>query len=242
MITALTWLALASVAQSADTTPRHTVVAGAVSVTTKGISLLPALTLGKPAAIFDIAIRDGPVSFEPQLRFGLDGKPWTFIFWGRYRPLRGEKLQLTIGAHPAFTFRTIADSTNGVPSNVITTARYLAVEVSPSYSLTRDLSAGVYYLHTHGLDRYAVQNTNFVSARANFTNAPIAGDYFVQFAPQVYYLIMDEQDGVYVNVVLTLANRRLPLSISTLVNTPIETRIAAPEDFLWNVTVSYAMR
>ena len=55
-ICALLALALAGVvhpasAQQPDSANRRAQVAGAVTVTSKGISLIPALTLGKPAAI-----------------------------------------------------------------------------------------------------------------------------------------------------------------------------------------------
>ena len=50
-------------------------VSGGITVTNKAISLIPTFTLGKPAAIFDFAVRKGAVSFEPQFRVGLNGKP-----------------------------------------------------------------------------------------------------------------------------------------------------------------------
>ena len=43
-----------------------------VTVTTKGMSTFPNLTLGKPAAIFDFSIGDDKLRFEPTLRFGLN--------------------------------------------------------------------------------------------------------------------------------------------------------------------------
>nr|MBP6073208.1 hypothetical protein [Flavobacterium sp.]MBP6100608.1 hypothetical protein [Flavobacterium sp.] len=58
---------------------------GGITVTNNGISLLPTFTLGKPAAIFDFAVKSKRWSFEPQLRFSLEGKPWSFVFWGRYK-------------------------------------------------------------------------------------------------------------------------------------------------------------
>ena len=48
---------------------------GAISVTNNGISLIPTFSLGKPAIIFDMSAGKRRLSFEPQLRFGLDGKP-----------------------------------------------------------------------------------------------------------------------------------------------------------------------
>lgn len=221
---------------------QRTQVGGAVTVTNKGISLIPALTLGKPAAIFDVAITGGAVSFEPQFRFGLDGKPWSFIFWGRYRPLRGGKLRLTIGAHPSLTFRTATVSTGAETHSAIVTRRYFAGDVYPNYLIAKNLSVGPYYFYAHGLDPDAFQHTHFVGARANLTSVPVTDQFFFQFAPQLYYLWMDRQEGTYATALLTLANRRLPFSITTLVNSPIQSGIAGGQDFLWNVSLVYSMR
>ena len=147
-ITRLVPLALASVAapalaQQTENAERRTHVAGAVTITTKGISLIPAFSLGKPAGIVDVAIAAGALSFEPQFRLGLNGKPWSFIFWGRYRPLTSGKFRLGVGAHPSVLFRTIIDSTGGVPRETIVVVRYLAGEVNPGYSLANSLSVGI---------------------------------------------------------------------------------------------------
>lgn len=58
---------------------------GAVTITNKGISIVPNLTLGKPAVIFDLSVGKRKLSFEPSLRFALEGKPWSFLFWWRYK-------------------------------------------------------------------------------------------------------------------------------------------------------------
>src|SRR5512133_709482 len=56
---------------------------GAVTIQSKGISTIPNLTLGKPAAVFDMKL-GRKLTFEPQFRFALDGKPWAMVFWWRY--------------------------------------------------------------------------------------------------------------------------------------------------------------
>ncbi|MDX9776680.1 MAG: hypothetical protein RBT40_12165, partial [Petrimonas sp.] len=65
-----------------------------ITVTTKGISTIPNLTLGKPAAIFDMILGKKRLSFEPKFRFALDGKPWSFQFWWRYKLIQKEKFNL----------------------------------------------------------------------------------------------------------------------------------------------------
>jgi hypothetical protein len=231
-----------AVAQQADTTARSTHVAGAVTITNKGISLLPALTLGKPAGILDVAIWRGGLSFEPQFRVALEGKPWSFIFWMRYRSPSDRRLRLVVGAHPALLFRTISDSIGGAPREMIVARRYLAGEVNPVYAVTRSLDLGLYYLYANGVDKDAIQNTHFIAARANLHYFNVARDYTIQLAPQLYHLTMDGKDGVYLSSALTLGKRKLPISISTLLNDPIQSSIVGGQEFIWNVSVTYSLR
>ncbi|MCJ7449684.1 MAG: hypothetical protein MUO72_18560 [Bacteroidales bacterium] len=51
---------------------------------------------------------------------------------------------------------------------------------------------------------------------------------------------MDENDGFYFTSSLTLARRNFPVSISSLINTPIQTNVPASKNFLWNVSLIYA--
>jgi len=182
------------------------------------------------------------LSFDPQLKFGLDGKPWAFTFWGRYRLFDGERLHVAVGGHPAISFRTIAVTENGVTRDVIVARRYLAGELAPSYALTPNLSEGPYYLYSHGMQTDAARNTHFVSARATLTNVGLTDRLFLRFAPQVYYLKSDDTDGFYLNSGLTLASRALPFSISTSANKPIRTTVLGGEEFIWNLSLQYALR
>lgn len=81
---------------------------GTISVTNNGISLLPTFTLGKPAAIFDLSLAGKRFSFEPQFRFALEGKPWSMIFWWRYKVVNSSRFLLKVGAHPAIAFKRLA--------------------------------------------------------------------------------------------------------------------------------------
>jgi hypothetical protein len=101
--------------QRADSTKVISNFLGVVSLTNKGISTIPNLTLGKPAIIFDLAI-GRKLTFEPQFRFALEGKPWSILFWGRYKLLTTQKFKLNVGAHPALSFNPTC-----IKSNIIIT-------------------------------------------------------------------------------------------------------------------------
>lgn len=50
-----------------------------LSVTNNGFSIVPAFTLGDPAAFLDMRMGNKRLSFEPQFRYALEGRPWSFI-------------------------------------------------------------------------------------------------------------------------------------------------------------------
>jgi hypothetical protein len=240
LLCALSGLAGTAFAQGADSASYPTVVRGSVSVTNKGISTVPNLSLGKPAAIFDLSVSRKALSFEPQFRFGLDGKPWSFLFWWRYRLQQGDRLRLTVGAHPAISFRAAPVAGSGSTDEVIYARRYLAGELSPSYAVTPNLSLGSYYLYSYGVEKEVTRHTHLVSLRVASTTA-LGDGYSLRVNPQVYYLRLDRAEGLYANSSFTLARKDLPVSVSTTVTQALRS-IHVGEDFLWNVSLNYVIQ
>jgi hypothetical protein len=225
--------------QNTDSTKVVSNFGGAVTVTNNGISFIPTFSLGKPAAIFDMSV-GRKLSFEPQFRFALEGKPWSFIFWWRYKLVKTNKVAVTLGAHPAFLFRTITDTINGVSQEIIKVQRNVAVELSPNYFLTKNMSIGLYYLYGYSFEKNVIKNVHYLTLNASFSNIRLPYQFYLKFTPQVYYLNMDKQDGFYFSSVLTLASRKIPLSVSTLMNKIIRTNITASQNFVWNVSLIYS--
>jgi hypothetical protein len=224
--------------QISDNTQLVSHFGGAVTVTNNGVSFIPTFNLGKPAAIFDLSMGRKKLSFEPQFRFALEGKPWSFIFWWRYKLVKTDKVAVTLGAHPAILFRTITDTTNGVTNQYLRAQRNVAAELSPNYFLTKNISIGMYYLYGYSLENYAVKNTHFLTLNTSFSNISLPYQFYMKFAPQIYYLKMDKQDGFYCSSVVTLARKNFPVSVSSLINKAIQTDIPS-KDFIWNVSLIY---
>lgn len=240
LVAAICLFAHSCFAQSADSTQTISHYAVGVTVTDNGISLIPTFSLGKPAAIFDLSLKKRRLSFEPQLRFSLEGKPWSFIFWWRYKLLKTPRFSLNIGTHPSLVFKTLNVNDNGTPTALISAKRYWASEFVPSFSLSKNVSIGAYYLYSHGLDEGTILNTHFLTLNAHFSNIPLFKGFYLRYDPQVYYLKMDQQDGFYVCSTLTLAKRNCPFSISSIINKAIQTRISASKDVVWNLSLTYA--
>ncbi len=242
LVFALTILSPLAFSQNIDSTKSVRYFGGAATVTNNGISLLPTFSLGKPAAIFDMTMGNKKLSFEPQFRFALEGKPWSFIFWWRYKVLKTDKFLITIGAHPSVVFRTIPVTINGVTYETLEAHRYLAAEFSPNYFITKNISVGIYYLHSRGFAESATQSTHFVTINSNFSNIKLSEQFYMKFNPQVFYLKMDQRDGYYVTATVTLAKRNFPLSLQSIMNQAIQTNIPTKSDFVWNVSLIYSFR
>jgi hypothetical protein len=226
--------------QKADSVKNIFHFSGSVLVTNNGISVIPTFSLGKPATIFNLSMGSRKLSFEPELRFSLEGKPWSFLFWTRYKLYESEKFRIKIGAHPALNFKTMTVPKNGLSNEVLVTRRYLAGELSPNYAVAKNISIGLYYLYSRGLDEGTAKNTHFLTLNSNFSDIRMPGSFFIKFNPQLYYLKMDDRDGFYVAATMTLSRRNWPLSVAAIMNKTIQTDIAASKNFVWNLSLIYS--
>ncbi|MFX0557471.1 hypothetical protein ACOCEA_11780 [Maribacter sp. CXY002] len=212
---------------------------GTASVTHNGISLVPSFSLGEPAAIFDLKMTKGRFSFEPEMRFALEGKPWSFLFWFRYKAVQKKRFTLRLGAHPAMNFRTVNILRDGQAEELIETRRYIAAEIVPNYKVSDKVSVGMYYLRGQGFDE-GIKQSNFLVLNASFTNLFISEKLYLNVSPQVYYLTLDDDQGYYAVAFITLAKKDFPISISSILNKAIDTQIAPEDDFIWNVSLNYS--
>lgn len=211
-----------------------------VTVTNNGMSLIPTFSLGKPAIVFDASI-GRRLTFDPMIRYSLEGKPWSFIFWWRYKLIKPSKFQMTLGAHPSVMFKTINGSINGVPTEIIRGRQYVVGELYPYYMISSHISAGMYYNYSRGFAKDDTKNLHFLTARASFTNLSLSKSLMLNVVPQLYYLKMDQRDGFYATSAFTLSKRNFPFSVSSVVNKTIQSDIAS-DDFVWNLSLNYTFQ
>ncbi len=209
-----------------------------VTVQTKGISTIPNLTLGKPAAIFDMKI-GRKLTFEPQFRFALTGKPWAMVFWWRYNPTISKKLRMIFSTNYSFSFKTITVASSGEPQEIIRTIRYLVGSIEPIYQVGKHIDIGLYLFYNYGIEKFITRNTWMFSFRPGFSNIPVTKNIAARINPEIYYLKMDNTDGIYLNTRFSVSKKNFPLAITGLINKPLKSNIPSEYDFLWNVGLSY---
>jgi hypothetical protein len=211
---------------------------GVITATNNGVSIIPSFTLGRPALLFDLSLSGERFSFDPMLRFGMDGKPWSFVFWGRYKAIKDKPFTLTVGAHPAFIFAERIVKVNGQEKSMFVSQRFLAMEVAPMYKFSKRLSMGLYYLRGHGFNPIPPDNSNFLALNTVVSNIPVGGDFSLRVNPQLFFLKVDDNSGTYITSNFTVSKPGFPIGFQGLVNQKIKSTIPG-DDFIWNVGLLY---
>jgi hypothetical protein len=211
---------------------------GVVTFQTKGISTIPNLTLGKPAAVFDMKM-GRKLTFEPQFRFALDGKPWAMVFWWRYYYSMGNKFRTIFSTNYSLSYKTVTNASYDPPQQNIRTTRYLVGAIEPIYQLNKYFDLGLYLFYNYGLEKFITRNTYMFSFRPSISNIPVTKNIIARINPEIYYLKLDKNDGIYFNARFLVTKKNCPISLSALINKPLNSNIPAAYDLLWNVGVSY---
>jgi hypothetical protein len=213
---------------------------GNISITNNGLSLIPAFSLGRPAAIFELSMGGERLSFDPELRFALDGKPWSFIFWWRYKIVKSSKFNLHVGAHPAFIFTTTMEpDANGQMVEITKTQRFFAAEISPSYTISPKTKLSFLYLAGRSLGKVPYSLNQFVTIGPSFTDISISEKVFFNARPNVFYLKMNEKDGYFASSSLVIGRRNFPISLGGIVSKKIVSEIEV-DDWIWNISLIYS--
>lgn len=213
---------------------------GNISVTNNGLSLIPAFSLNRPAAIFELSLGGERLSFDPEMRFALDGQPWSFIFWWRYKIIKSEKFRLHVGAHPAFIFENkMVANGNGTMIQSMEAKRFFATEISPRYTFNDKASISFLYLTGRSLGKVPYALNQFVALGSQFTKIPLSGKYFFNASPQLFYLKMNEKDGYFASSSLVIVRRDLPISLGSIISKKIVSEIEV-DNWIWNVSLIYS--
>lgn len=213
---------------------------GNISVTNNGLSLIPAFSLNRPAAIFELSLGGERLSFDPEMRFALDGQPWSFIFWWRYKLIKSEKFKLHVGAHPAFIFEnTLVDDGNGVMIESMEAKRFFAGEISPSYNFNEDNKITFLYLQGRSLGKVPFALNQFVAFGTSHTNLKLSEKFFLNAKPQVFYLKMNEKEGYFASGSFLIGKKDFPISIGSIISKKIVSEIEV-DNWIWNISLVYS--
>jgi len=97
----------------------------------------------------------------------------------------------------------------------------------------------MYLFYTHGIEKYITQNTYMTALRPSISNIPVTKNIIARIGPEIYYLKMDKNDGVFSNTTFLISKKNCPLAISGLINKRLKSTIPSEYNLLWNVGLTY---
>lgn len=214
-------------------------VSGNISVTNEGISTIPTLSLGKPAALFFLSVGKR-FHFDPEFRYSLRGEPWSFVFRFRYDLIDREKFFFRVGLNPFTSFKSFPFLVGDVEKSAIEARRGAGLELYSNYDLGETISIGTFSIHGRGFDDGIPEYSHYLSAYTSIDDIPLFRDLLFNIRPQFFYLNIEGTDGIYVASNFSISWDDFPLSIASVVNQAINTDIQGNPDFLWNISLNYS--
>jgi len=213
---------------------------GTVEITNNGIAILPIFTVGKPASIVSLKLKKHKLSFEPQIRFILEGKPWSMHFWLRYQAIESKKFRLRLGIHPALNWRSISVVTNNMERQLLESRRYAASEIAPSLRLSDKITWQGYYFYVKGFDD-GLKNGQLILTSIKFSQLRLTENLYTTLQPQLYFINLDSVQGLYTGGNISLGIKELPINLIISLNQKIISDVPT-EDFFWNLTLKYSFK
>jgi hypothetical protein len=211
---------------------------GTLTVTTNGISPIPAFSLGQPAVLGLLYISRKRLSYDPQFAFSNKGVPWYFNNIFRYQLIDRSRFTFRVGAIWGIGFAYPRLDQNGSMHSIAKAERYFWLELMPKYKITKHFSINCLTYSGHGFDRGTSDLINFISLMGNITKVPLSPKLYFNFFPQVFYLNIDEKaEGFFVSGVFGIGIFNFPVSISTQMNETISTNLSPDPGFKWNISM-----
>ena len=232
-------LSFQQIAAQKDSSKHKPSLSGVVILMSNGISQIPAYSLGRPAvsAFFNFTLKR--FSYEPDINYGLDGRPWGMGNTFMYLVIDKEKLKLKSGLALGLAFSYPEVLQNGRMVKINKSERYLIAKFIPSYIFSEKTSVNLIYWNAHNLEAESIKLINFLSVALSISNISASSRVYCSVSPQIFYLNVDGDDGVFFSPVATIGIKNFPLYLSSQVNTTLFTNMSPDPGFKWNIALNY---
>ena len=128
-----------------------------LSVNSNGIAYIPAFSLDKPAIIGAFSLKKGRFSYDPQLSYGLNLKPWIIDNWFHYKLIDRPVFEFKAGGVISSFFSEYETDAE----TILRAQKYLAVEFISTYKYSLNSSLAFTYLLDRGQDPGTTQGHFF---------------------------------------------------------------------------------
>lgn len=227
---------LAFTQEKTDTTKNPLKFSGVFSLNSNGIAAIPAFSLGKPAFITYLSLKRNRFSYEPQLSYTFNLKPWVIDNWFHYRLIDkpGFELRATFDASMFFSDTKISDTV------VWLGQRYATFGFTGIYKITRESSFSLIAWYDRGLDKGTLIGYYF-NLVADRSDIGIGKHGLMAVNFQVFYVdYTGKNDGLFISPKISFSLRNVPYSIYFQAIQAVTSNITPFPGFRWNAGLAYS--
>lgn len=206
-----------------------------ISLNSNGIAYIPAFSLDKPALIGKLNLKKGRFSYDPQLSYGLNLKPWIIDNWFHYRIVVRSDFELKAGA----VFSAFFSELETLDEPVLQVQKYLAAELVASHKFSPSSSLAFTYLIDRGQDPGTLSG-HFFNLQAEKSEILLGQKGLLRASLQVFYInYTGNNDGLFTAAYVSASIRDLPFSVFFQGIQDLWTNMDQSPPFKWNVGLAY---
>lgn len=206
-----------------------------IGLTNNGISNVPNFSLNKPAITSYLSFTRGRFSFDPQIHFSTEFKPWQNSYWLHYQLIEQPNFKMRTGTGLNFSYAYGSVISDGVQKSLITGHSYFNVDLSADFTINKYLTLSPIYLYGKGREKSGAGYLHYISLVANFHNIDLGSQLKLGISPQMYHVLLDGLNGDFFSTNLALQSKQSPFSISAMMNTPVGHSNTLAADFVWSL-------
>ena len=208
-----------------------------ISINSNGIAYVPAFSLDKPAIIGTFSLIKGRFSYDPQLSYGLNLKPWIIDNWFHYKIVDSPVFEFKAGVVISSFFSEYETE----DETILQAQKYLAVEFISTYKFSAKTSLAFTYLLDRGQDPGTVTG-HFFNLQADRSDFNIGRKGLLSASLQLFYInYTGNEDGLFTAANVSASLRNIQFSIFGQVVQALTSNIDPFPPFKWNVGLAYTL-
>jgi hypothetical protein len=221
--------------EKSDTTKIPVHISGTVSVNLNGIAPVPAFALGKPAIIANASMQKGRFSYDPQIAYGFNFKPWIIDNWFHFNLLNTSRFEIRTGVDISMFFSDF-ESPDGIK---LQGQRYVALELSGKYKISRKSSFELMFWRDNGIDEGTISGY-FINLVYDISDINLGKNLLLAINVQAFGIdYTDNNDGIFIAPKLTFSTPALPLILFSQGIVPITANMEPKPEFQWNLGLGF---
>ncbi len=223
--------------EKADSSKTKLKANATISLNSNGIATIPAFSLDKPAIIASITLAKNRFSYDPQLAYGLDLRPWYIDNWLHYKFVDKPYFEFRTG----FNISTFFSEYKLEDESIWQGQRYFAIELAVAYKISPNSSLSFAYWNDRGQDNGTLTGHffNLVGERSEIN---IGKCVLLSANIQLFYINYEgNNDGLFVSPKISSSVRNVPFSIYFQATQALISNIYPFPGFRWNLGLSYML-